>query len=68
MTYRLSVVGRKRGVNDMHPGALVSKISTLWLPSITGPEQDWSLRGLIELRCTLLFAVKPQLEVYFAFL
>lgn len=30
LTYRLSLVIWRRGVNDMHPGVLVSKMPTLW--------------------------------------
>lgn len=42
----LSLAVRREGVNDMHPGVLVSKISVLWLSS-AGANAGDSLSGLL---------------------
>lgn len=50
VTHGLSLAVRREGVNDTHPGVLVSKISVLWLSStgasagasLSGPLRDWA--------------------------
>lgn len=46
VTHGLSLAVRREGVNDLHPGVPVSKISVLWLSS-TGANAGASLSGLL---------------------